>query len=64
MSTRTTGKRTLEERVRNRRLGVWPFHNIVRAELDRLARQVRKLKYKTAAGWRSGVLSIIEEAKQ
>jgi hypothetical protein len=40
MSTR----KTLEERVKDRPLGVWPFHDIVRAELNRLARQVRKNK--------------------
>ena len=38
-----TRRKGLEARVRRRPLGVWPFHNIVRAELERVARKVRKL---------------------
>ena len=62
-------QKTLEERVANRR----ETHNLysnIRAELDRLARQVRGLERltpnKPLSGWikRSDVLQLIQRAKK
>jgi len=62
---------TLEGRVRHSQVGVYPFHKIVRAELERLARQVRNLKVpiNTAADMIvsdtvDSVLALIRQAKK
>jgi len=62
---------TLAGRVGHRQKTVYPFHKIVRAELERLARQVRKLN--TCSGAFYGeetcvklgdVLALLKEAKK
>ena len=63
---------TLEGRVRHSQKTVYPFHRIVRAELERLARQVRKLTgvidvYSGTAGPMveiEKVLALIRQAKK
>jgi len=63
---------TLEGRVGHSQKTVYPFHKIVRAELERLARQVRKLDTTLGAFYGAGavvirrrdVLALLKEAKR